>query len=133
MIMKVFLSWSGTPSKEFAAAFHKWLPNVLPSVQPYYSPDDPKKAARWATEISKEMDECKIGMIFLTRDNLNASWLMFETNALAKKLEKSKVCPLLFDMELSDFYGPLAQFSAVKFDKVEIKRIVQMMNELVSE
>lgn len=108
--------------------FRKWLPGVLQAVRPYYTPDDIVKGARWSTEIAKELEECKIGVIFLTRENLNAPWIMFEAGALSKKLDKSNVCPFLFGIEASDIQGPLVQFQAAKFDKAEVKRVVKMMN-----
>jgi hypothetical protein len=58
---------------------------------------------------------------------------MFEAGALSKKLDKSNVCPLLFGMEASDIQGPLVQFQAAKFDKLEVKRAVKMMNGLLTE
>ena len=131
--MKVFLSWSGNPSKELAEAFRKWLPGVLQAVRPYYTPDDITKGARWSAEIAKELEECKIGVIFLTRDNLNAPWIMFEAGALSKKLDKANVCPFLFGIEASDIQGPLVQFQAARFDKNEVKRVVKMMNGQLGE
>ena len=133
IFMKVFLSWSGSPSKELAETFRKWLPGVLQAVRPYYTPDDITKGARWSSEIAKELEECKIGVIFLVRENLNAPWIMFEAGALSKKLDKSNVCPFIFGIEASDIQGPLVQFQAAKFDKAEVKRVVKMMNGQLAE
>lgn len=58
---------------------------------------------------------------------------MFEAGALSKKLDKSNVCPLLFEIEPSDIEGPLVQFQAAKFDKDEVKRVVKMMNSLLAD
>lgn len=126
--MKVFLSWSGPLSQKLAEAFRSWLPGVLQAVRPYYSSDDITKGARWSTEIAKELEECKVGIIFLTADNLTAPWIMFEAGALSKKLDKSSLCPLLFDLEASDVQGPLVQFQSAKFDENEVRRVVKMMN-----
>lgn len=131
--MKVFLSWSGEPSKSLAECFRRWLPAVLQAVRPYFSPDDITKGARWSPEIAKELEECKVGVIFLTSQNLAAPWIMFEAGALSKSLGKSNVCPLLFRLEASDIQGPLIQFQAAKFDKEEVKRVVNMMNSLLNE
>ncbi|KXB59407.1 hypothetical protein HMPREF3180_02349 [Leptotrichia wadei] len=38
--MKIFLSWSGEPSKSIAEKFKNWLPNVLQYVEPYFSQQD---------------------------------------------------------------------------------------------
>src|ERR1041385_2004470 len=126
--MKIFISWSGNLSKNLAEILRQWLPAVVQAVRPYYSPDDITKGARWTTEISKELEESSVGIICLTSDNLEAPWIMFEAGALSKKMDKSKVCPILFGLEPSDIQGPLVQFQAAKFDKEEIKKVVKMIN-----
>lgn len=131
--MKVFISWSGELSKNIAEIFRQWIPGVIQAVKPYYSPDDITKGTRWESEISKELDTSKIGIICLTKDNLNSPWIMFEAGALSKNIDKSKVCPLLFGIEPSDIQGPLVQFQAAKFSKKEMKRVIKMMNSELGE
>lgn len=126
--MRIFISWSGDLSKNIAEIFRQWIPGVIQAAKPYYSPDDITKGTRWSTEISKELDASKIGIICLTKDNLESSWIMFEAGALSKNIEKSKVVPLLFGIEPSDIQGPLVQFQAAKFSKVEMKKVVKMIN-----
>jgi hypothetical protein len=127
--MKVFISWSGDTSKDIAEILRGWLPSVIQAIKPYYSPDDITKGSRWSTEISKELEECKIGLLCLTADNLEAPWVMFEAGALSKSLSAARVCPLLFGIEPSDIKGPLVQFQAAPFAKDEMKKAVRMMNQ----
>jgi len=131
--MKVFISWSGGKSGSLADILRQWIPGVIQAVRPYYSPDDIAKGARWTNEISKELDESRIGLICLTSDNLEAPWLMFEAGALSKSLDESRVVPLLFGMESTDLKGPLSQFQASKFDKKEMKRVMKMINAELEE
>ena len=126
--MRVFISWSGERSRTIADILRSWLPGVLQAVKPYFSPDDIAKGARWSTEIAKELEASRVGLLVLTRENLEAPWLMFEAGALAKNLERSKVCPMLFGLEPTDVTGPLVQFQAAKFEKAEVERIVKMIN-----
>jgi hypothetical protein len=126
--MKVFISWSGETSKNIADIFRQWIPSVIQSVKPYYSPDDITKGTRWSSEIAKELDESKVGIICLTAENLESPWIMFEAGALSKNIDKSKVCPILFGVDPSDIKGPLVQFQAAKFTKDEIKKVVRMIN-----
>lgn len=128
MSVRVFISWSGERSRALAGILHKWLPATLQAVQPYFTPDDIAKGARWFPEIAKELDASRIGLLCLTADNLTAPWMMFEAGALAKSLEKSRVCPLLFGVEPSDLSGPLAQFQAARFDRAEFHRVLKMIN-----
>lgn len=131
--MKVFISWSGELSKNIAEIFREWIPGVIQAVRPYYSPDDITKGTRWNSEIAKELDISKIGLICLTPDNLESPWIMFESGALAKNIDKSKVVPILFKVDPSDIKGPLVQFQASKFNKTDIKRVIKMINEELGE
>ena len=127
--MKVFISWSGETSKAIAETLRNWLPSVVQAIKPYYSPDDITKGSRWSIEISKELEECKVGLLCLTADNLEAPWVMFEAGALSKSLSAARVCPLLFGVDPSDIKGPLVQFQAAPFARDEMKKAVRMMNQ----
>jgi hypothetical protein len=133
LLMKVFISWSGEKSRRIAEIFRNWLPGVLQAVKPYFSPDDISKGARWSAEVSSELNSAKVGLIILTRSNLEAPWIMFEAGALSKNIDTARVCPILFGIEESDIQGPLVQFQASKFTKEDIKKIVIMINDNLNE
>lgn len=95
MTTKVFISWSGELSRQLAEAVRNWLPGVLQYVKPYFTPDDIEKGTKWSTETIKELEESEIGILCLTRDNLNKPWILFEAGALSKNFGKAKVCTLL--------------------------------------
>ncbi|UUZ72603.1 TIR domain-containing protein [Polaromonas sp. P1(28)-8] len=127
--MRVFLSWSGHKSNQIAQVLRDWLPAVIQAARPYFSPDDIAKGARWSTEISSELQESKVGILCVTSENLAAPWLMFEAGALAKSLDRSRVIPLLVDVEPSALVGPLSQFQAAKFDRIDIRRMIKVIND----
>ena len=111
-----------------AQALRHWLPAVLQATRPYFSPDDIAKGTRWSIEVSAELQESAIGILCVTRENLSAPWLMFEAGALAKSLDQSRVVPLLLGLEPADLGGPLAQFQAARFDKVDMRRVLSVIN-----
>lgn len=131
--MKVFLSWSGDESRDVAQVFKDWMPAVIQAVRPYFSPADIEKGARWSSEIAKELEQSKVGIICVTESNLTAPWIMFEAGALAKSMEKSRVIPLLLGVEPSDLSGPLTQFQAASFNKEEIRKILITVNSALAE
>jgi hypothetical protein len=132
--MKVFISWSGELSRKLAEVFRNWLPVVVQAVRPYFTPDDVEKGARWGQEISKELAASSFGIFCLTPDNLEAPWILFEAGALAKQLDKSRVCPILFGpVENTDLRGPLVQFQAAKFSNTEIKKLLHGINSQAEE
>lgn len=126
--MKIFISWSGERSKILAEILNAWLPAVIQAVKPYFTPDDIEKGARWNTEISKELEDSDIGIICITRSNLQAPWLMFEAGALAKSINKSRVVPLLFGVEPTELQGPLLQFQAATFEESDIRKLMKTIN-----
>lgn len=125
--LRVFLSWSQPRSEAVAQTFRDWLPSVLQNVQPYYTADDISKGARWAGEIRGELEASDFGIIFLTRENLGSPWILFEAGALSK-LEKSRVAPLLLDLEPTDVSGPLAQLQLTKFNRDECAKLLKSIN-----
>jgi hypothetical protein len=131
--MRIFISWSGDKSKAIAEIFRDWLPAVLQSVKPYFTPSDIEKGSRWNSDISKKLEECKMGLFILTKDNLLSPWLMFEAGAVSKSVENSKVCPILFGIENSDIKGPLTQFQASSYNKIDIKKIVKSINSELAD
>lgn len=129
MKTKVFISWSGETSKRIAEVFKEWIPNVLQMVEPYFTPNDIEKGARWGKEISEQLEASKVGIFCLTKENLNSKWMMFEAGAISKNISASSVCPILFDLDFSDLEGPLTQFQLSKFSKVEMLQLLRTINK----
>ena len=127
--MKIFVSWSGERSQALALALRDWLPLVLHYVEPWLSTSDIKSGDRWGSEIAKELQASNFGIICVTKDNLEAPWLLFEAGALAKSMEDGRVIPLRLDVEVSDISGPLTQFQSEKADEDGINRLVTSLNK----
>ncbi|CAI8878324.1 TIR domain-containing protein [Pseudomonas sp. IT-P74] len=131
--MKVFISWSGDTSKKVAEAIRNWLPTVLQTVKPYFTPSDIEKGTRWSSDIARELDDSMAGIFCVTRENLFSQWLMFEAGAISKKVEQSLVCPILIGLDNSDINGPLTQFQTTLFNKSDFKRLVSDLNKANKE
>lgn len=131
--MKVFISWSGTKSNKIAMIFRQWLPSVIQSLVPYVSSEDIDKGARWSTDIATELEDSTFGILCVTKENLNAPWLCFEAGALSKTMEKSFVTPFLFDVKQSEVNGPVLQFQSTRFEKEDIKKMMQTLNSACGE
>lgn len=132
--MKLFLSWSGQTSRSIAKQFRKWLPMLLQHVQPYLSSADIDKGSRWSTDIANELQASNFGLIFITPDNTQAPWIMFEAGALAKAVDTSVVAPILFNVpqaQLRD--SPLVQFQLTPFEREEVKSLVHLINRTATE
>lgn len=131
--MKVFLSWSGDTSHKVAMILREWLPSVIQSIEPYVSSEDIDKGARWSTDIASELQDSTFGILCVTKDNIHAPWLMFEAGALSKTMEKSFVCPFLFNIKRAEVNGPALQFQSTIFEREDIRKLLFSLNQACSQ
>jgi hypothetical protein len=132
-LVKVFISWSGSRSKDLANALSQWFPMVLQYVEPFVSDKDISAGERWAQVISGELNASNFGIICITPENLNSEWILFESGALSKSMIDAKVIPLLFGLELSDLSGPLSQFQAQKVEEAGIMEVIRAVNKVAEK
>src|SRR5262244_297309 len=69
----------------------------------------------------------------VTSDNLTSPWVLFETGALSKTLDRTFVCPYLLGPWPADLEGPLAQFQATRANKEDTRRLVASINSALSD
>ncbi|WP_153114539.1 toll/interleukin-1 receptor domain-containing protein [Rhodocyclus tenuis] len=126
--MQIFISWSGERSRQIGEAFRHWLPDVIQSVRPYFTPDDITKGQRWAAEIADKLQNSQFGLFCITSENLTAPWLLFEAGAVSKDTKTGKVFPLLFGVESAQLSGPLLQFQATPYSREEVFKFLGAVN-----
>lgn len=131
--MKIFVGWSGEESGRIGEVIRQWIPSVIQSVKPYYTPNDMENGSNWFSEISSKLAETKLGVICITKDNYNAPWLLFVLGALSQQIDTSLVCPILFGVEPADIDGPLVQFQYTQFKKEEVGKLMKTINMLNNE
>lgn len=127
--MQVFISWSGDRSKALGTALKEYLPLVIQSVVPWFSPEDIDKGSRWLGELSTQLQKQSVAIVCITPESANSSWLLFEAGALSKALEMSWVCPVLLGLEPTEIKGPLAQFQATRATKEDIRSLLGTINK----
>ena len=106
--MEVFISWSGKRSKIFAELFYDLVKRILHPMKPWMSALEIQKGQRWSREIGARLNHDMIGVICVTPENQDSQWLLFESGAISKVLDESRVCPILIGMDKADLKGPLA-------------------------
>lgn len=131
--MNVFISWSGSRSGLVAAALRDWLQDVIQALEPWMSEADIEKGARWSSEISAELERSNFGIICLTRDNLDAPWLLFEAGALSKLQHSARVCTFLLDVKPNEVRQPMAQFQATSANRDDVFRLIETINTACGE
>ena len=126
--MDIFISWSGPRSRAVAEALKEYLPIIVNAFKPWLSADMDKGAV-WASELTAALGTAKAGIICLTPNNLTAPYILFESGAISKTVDKSFVCTLLIEMEPSDVSGPLALFQATKSKKDDLLHLLKTLNK----
>ena len=132
--MKVFLSWSGKQSLLLAKELKEWLPRVFQSVEPFLSTNDIEAGQKWQDRLNTVLEDHDFGIVSLTRANVTAPYVMFESGALAKKLGESKLVPVLCgitETELSK--NPLTQFQYVHLTEEGIWSLCTSINASLGE
>jgi hypothetical protein len=126
--VRVFISWSGEPSRSIARSLATWLGGLIQAVEPWMSDEEIGSGKRWRDEIGTALDETDFGIVCLTLANQRAPWLMFESGALAKHLKSARLIPLCVDLEPTDVASPLADWQARKLNREDMWRVVQDIN-----
>jgi len=129
--LRVFLSWSGKKSRKIAEVLSIWLRQIINAVDPWIS-SEMEKGIRWGSEIAHRLEESKVGIICLTRENLNENWILFEAGALSKTKDVH-VCTFLFDITPADIKQPLAQFQHTQFKKEDVRKLVHTISQKVKK
>lgn len=126
--MKVFISWSGPLSKEVAQLLGSWIRDVLQGIETWISTDDIDKGSLWFGDISGQLADTSVGILCLTRENIDAPWILFEAGALSKGLSKSRVCPLLVNLSHTDLKPPLSQFNGTLPTREDMFKLIRTIN-----
>lgn len=131
--MKVFLSWSGNKSKATAELLDSWIRCVLQAVDPWISTKHIDRGALWFTEVADQLQNTTVGIICLTKENLNKPWILFEAGSLARGLTSSRVCTFLVDLQPTDIEPPLAQFNHTLPNETDMRSLIHTLNDSLKE
>lgn len=120
----IFVSWSGSQSKAAAEAVKEFLESVIQAAEVFVSSSDIAAGSRWNDEIIEKLRESGFGIVCLTKENLNAPWILFEAGALSQMVDSIRVSPLLIGVEPSDLKAPMSSFQATRLISHDIKKLV---------
>src|ERR1700692_4125630 len=131
----VFLSWSGERSLYVAKFFRDWLPKVLYRAKPWLSDIDVDKGAVGLDEIKKALAGTRVGVLFLTPENRDSSWISYEAGALAKEIDdKNRICTyLLGGLQVQHLRGPLGMFQRTKPEENDTRKLMHTINKSIGD
>ena len=124
--MKIFLSWSKPRSRAVAEALNDWLKRVIQAVKPFYSPEI-EKGAKWSNELDAALEGTRFGVICLTPDNLNSTWIHYEAGALSKTPD-ALIWTFLHGINHGDVPQPLGKFQHTVAEKEDVFKLLKSIN-----
>src|SRR5262245_35322426 len=75
----------------------------------------------------------KFGIICLTSENLQNTWIHYEAGAASRGLGQTRIAPILLDVERTDVKFPLARFNSVLAERNGISDLVSSINRSLGE
>lgn len=128
--MKVFLSWSKDLSHDVAEYFAEWLPSVIQECKDPFISSDIDKGEPWFETITSSLASTDLGLVFITPDNQESTWLNFEAGAMINKFGKSGVCPVLVDLKKGNYDGPMKNLQLSELDsEQDMKQLLATVNK----
>jgi hypothetical protein len=133
--VKVFISWSGERSKAAGLALRQWLPRVFQNIEIWMSDRDIPAGAMWLKSMMEELKETRFGVICITPENRDRSWIHFEAGAIAKAINNDNyVCPYLISLRGSELRdNPLSNFQYKLADEKGTKELVGSINQAIEK
>jgi hypothetical protein len=127
---KVFISWSGSPSKQIATALKVWLEEIFDDIYCFVSDVDIEAGSRSMNDIELALKGSRVGIIVTTRETMTKPWINFEAGALSKEVddEKNRVIPLLIDLASpTELVGPMNILQAVAFSQEGMTKLLKSL------
>jgi hypothetical protein len=127
---RVFLSWSGESSRLVAKALSAGMQQLSERLEPWLS-EDLEPGAEWASTLVPQIRKAKLAVLCLTRRNVGAVWIAFETGAYYGSRLRKGVVPYLLDIQPAELTFPLGLFQSVTADWLGTKSLFARVGELV--
>lgn len=126
--MKIFFSWSGHLSKRVAKLLKPWLKDIIfPGItlEIFISEEDIEYGSEWYSKIKANIKHCDLAIIFLTPENMNASWLNFEAGAIAIGEENRPLITFLIDVPIEAIKSPLKQYQCFNISFESTRKLIE--------
>ncbi len=128
---KIFISWSGSCTKEFAVGLKRVLEKtIFPEweVDCFVSNVDIASGTDWWVTISSELKTCSLGILCISNENLYAPWIYYEAGGMASR--EIPTIPLLIGCDIDSLTeSPLRGKQMIDFGKqVEFVKMITEIN-----
>jgi hypothetical protein len=117
--VSIFISWSGPSSREVGRKVKQLVSEVLGTDDVFMSDEDIAPGDKSLEEIDLALKRSTAALIIVSARTAREPWLNFEAGAMAVRLAKTSVVPILLDLDFNQLIQPLAQFQAIRYDDRE--------------
>ncbi len=129
---RIFISWSGSPSKEVARVTNDWLRFLFDRAEPWYSDKDIYPGTQTISEIHENLNRADAGVLLVTADNQKSPWINYEAGVLAQRVTSSLVIPILIDEESpTALTGPLGRLQNATLAKEHMLKVARALADPV--
>lgn len=128
--VRIFMSWSGDTSLRVAKAVCEGIELLSDRLEPWLS-EDLEPGEQWASTLIPQIRKARVAVLCLTRRNVGAAWIAFETGAYYTSRSGPVVVPLLLDLTPAEVEFPLGLFQGVTADENGLERLFTRIGELV--
>ncbi len=128
--MKIIIGWSEKSSYTLAKVIRTWFPYVLPSVDPCVIPAEIEAGQALSSEFATESSDSSVVVLCLTPADIDSPSIQREVAALSRRIDASRIFPILFGAAKMPIEGPLARFRCTEFRRSEVMRLVEVINKL---
>lgn len=94
--MKVFISWSGKPSKTIAIELRQMIRAVINEDQVFMSDTDIKAGDNWGVKLNNCLLSAKYAFFIIPPDGDRSEWVAYEAGAILSRGDALSVTPLIF-------------------------------------
>jgi hypothetical protein len=107
----------------------QFVSEVLGTDDVFMSDEDISPGDKSLEEIDLALKNSTAALVMVSARSMREPWLNFEAGAMAVRLTKTSVIPILLDLTFSQLVQPLAQFQAIRFDDAEkFRRMLGVLN-----
>lgn len=134
--LNIFISWSGAQSEEVGQAFSSLLPDLFDGIDTFISGADIDKGTRWSHVLSTSLKSSSCGIVCLTPESLQSTWVAFEIGAISKaaggaEAARNRIWTYIVGLERSELaVSPFAEYQATNATQKDTFRLVESINGL---
>ncbi len=129
----VFICWAGAASEKAAIAIKKWLEDVFPAVDVFFSTESIRKGTRWEAAIALHLQRAVFGILCLTPVSQKSAWLLYEAGALTGQLADERVSPLLIGIQQTEVLPPIKSVQSTGPTAEEVTRLARAINQALPD